>query len=210
MEYSLSLIIGYLIGSIPAAYLLTKKTKGLDITNEGSGNVGAMNTYEVTNSRTLGITVLVIDALKGLLSVLIPLWIFPAEFSIAAIGLMGAVFSHCYNPWIDFKGGRGLATSAGGIAIILPHLLIIWLIFWVILYMWRKNIHFANILTSVLTLFLSLNVSFIAYNYTYPRAESVFEFVLFITGIFLLILIRHIDPLRELIKNPRFLLGKRR
>jgi acyl phosphate:glycerol-3-phosphate acyltransferase len=210
MEYSVSLIIGYLIGSIPAAYLLIKKTKGVDITQEGSGNVGAMNAYDITNSRSLGIAVLIIDALKGVLSVVIPLWIFPLEFSVAAIGLIGAVFSHCYNPWLDFKGGRGLAASAGGIAVILPHLLVIWLIFWLILYVWKKNIHFANILTSLLSLFLALNTASIAFKYTYPRAESMFEFVLFITSLFLLILIKHIDPLREIMKNPKFLLRNRR
>jgi acyl phosphate:glycerol-3-phosphate acyltransferase len=209
MEYSISLIIGYLIGSVPAAYLLAKR-RGIDITETGSGNVGAMNTYEVTNSHSLGIAVLIIDALKGALSVYIPLWIFSFEFSIAGIGLLGAVFSHCFNPWLDFKGGRGLAASAGGIAIILPYLLLVWLILWAIAYFWRKHIHFANITASVLSLFLLLNVSSIAFKYTYPRAESVFELVLFVTGLFLIILIRHIEPLRDIIKNPRFLTRNRR
>jgi acyl phosphate:glycerol-3-phosphate acyltransferase len=210
MEYSLSLIIGYLIGSIPAAYLLIKKTKGVDITNSGSGNVGALNAYEVTNSRGLGVAVLIIDAIKGLLAVYIPLMIFPIEFSVAATGLLGAVFSHCFNPWLNFKGGRGLATSAAGIAIMLPYLLVVWLILWAINYFWKKDIHFANIFTTILTLFLTLNLAPIAFKYTYPRAESVFELVLFTVALFLLILIKHIDPLRELIKNPQFLLRKRR
>jgi acyl phosphate:glycerol-3-phosphate acyltransferase len=173
MEYSVSIIIGYFIGSLPAAYLLLKRTKGVDITTSGTGNVGAMNAYEVTNSRLLGILVLIFDALKGVLSVLVPLWIFPFEFSVAAIGLLGAVFSHCFNPWLGFKGGRGLAASAGGIAVILPYLLIVWLVLWMIIYYWRKNIHFANILTSVLSLFLTYNLASTAYKYTYPRAESI-------------------------------------
>jgi acyl phosphate:glycerol-3-phosphate acyltransferase len=210
MEYSFSLVIGYLIGSVPAAYLLLKKTKGIDITSSGTGNVGAMNTYEITNSRTLGIIVLIIDLLKGIFSVLVPIWIFPGEFSVAAISLIGAVFSHCFNPWLDFKGGRGLATSAGGIAFILPHLLVIWLILWLVAYTWRKNIHFANILTTLLTLFLTYSLASIAFKYTNPRAESVFELVLFTTGLFLIILIKHIDPLREIIKNPSFLTRRRR
>ena len=70
MEYLLSSIIGYLFGSIPTAYLLLKRTRGIDITNAGTGNVGAMNSYEVTNSKSIGIIVLLIDFLKGMIPAL--------------------------------------------------------------------------------------------------------------------------------------------
>jgi len=60
MEYLLSSVIGYLLGSIPTAYIFLQKVKGLDITKEGSGNVGAMNSFEVSNSKFVGISVLFI------------------------------------------------------------------------------------------------------------------------------------------------------
>ena len=54
MDILLSAFIGYIIGSIPTAYLILKKKSGLDIRNEGSGNVGTLNSYEVTNSKKIG------------------------------------------------------------------------------------------------------------------------------------------------------------
>lgn len=57
MEYIFSFLIGYLSGSIPTAYLILKKVKGIDITIAGSGNVGAMNSFEVTKSKWLGFLV---------------------------------------------------------------------------------------------------------------------------------------------------------
>jgi acyl phosphate:glycerol-3-phosphate acyltransferase len=210
MEYGFSLIIGYLAGSIPAAYLILKKTRGIDITAAGSGNVGAMNAYEVTDSKFLGILVLIVDAIKGFLSVFIPLLIFPNEFTPAAIGLLAAVFSHCYNPWLDFKGGRGLATAAGGAIFIFPMMLLIWLILWAIVFFLKKDIHFGNIAASVLSIFVIFNLSSLAYKYTNPKAESVSEIVVFTAALLILILIRHIEPLKDLLKNPKFMYRKRR
>ncbi|MCK7524443.1 MAG: glycerol-3-phosphate acyltransferase [Ignavibacteriales bacterium] len=124
MEYLLSSIIGYLFGSIPTAYLLLKRTRGIDITNTGTGNVGAMNSYEVTNSKSIGIIVLLIDFLKGMIPALGVLYLLQNSFLIASLSVLFAIFSHCFNPWLNFKGGRGLATAAGGSAIIFPFLLI--------------------------------------------------------------------------------------
>jgi acyl phosphate:glycerol-3-phosphate acyltransferase len=210
MEYSISLITGYLIGSIPFAYLILKKARGIDITQTGTGNVGAMNSYEVTNSKALGLLVLVLDLLKGFLSIYIPSVFFPGEFSASAVSLLAAVFSHCFNPWLQFKGGRGLATAAGGILFIFPLLLVIWIILWTIIYLWKRDIHLGNLAATLLSLFLTYNLAPIAYKYTYPKVQSVPELVVFATGLFILILIRHIDPLKELIRNPKILYRKRR
>ena len=68
MEYLLSAIIGYFFGSIPSAYLILKKKKGIDITSAGTGTVGAMNSYEVTNSKSIGLLVLFLDFIKPLSS----------------------------------------------------------------------------------------------------------------------------------------------
>ncbi len=116
MEYLISSVAGYLFGSLPTAYLVLKRSKNIDITESGTGNVGAMNSYEITNSKMIGILVFLIDALKGILSVILMKIIFPGEFVFPALALVFAVFSHCFNPWLKFKGGRGLATAAGGVA----------------------------------------------------------------------------------------------
>ena len=210
MEYNISLLIGYLIGSVPFGFILLKKTHGLDITETGTGNVGAMNSYEITNSRLLGLLVLILDASKGVLSVYIPVLLFPADFTMSALALLGAVFSHCYNPWLKFKGGRGLATAAGGALLMLPIMLLSWLILWAIVYFMRRDIHVGNIMASVLSLLLFINISPIAYRYTYPEANSASELVIFMPALMLLILVRHVDPLRELLKNSSFLNRKRK
>ena len=133
MEFLFSALIGYLLGSFPTAFLILKKSKGINITERGSGNVGAMNSFEVSNSKVIGLVVLVIDALKGLLSVYLPLLFFQVNFMPPAIALFFAVFAHCFNPWLNFKGGRGLATAAGGASLLFPFALVVWGILWLCL-----------------------------------------------------------------------------
>ena len=201
MEYLISSIIGYLLGSIPTAFIFLKKTKGLDITNEGSGNVGAMNSFEITNSKMMGISVFLVDFFKGIASVLLPQILFPGEFIFAAISLLFAVFSHCYNPWIKFKGGRGLATAAGGAAFLFPFLLVVWGVLWVIFYVMRKDILFANISSTVFSIFVVFGTSNIAVKYAFPKPVNIPELMLISTAVLLIIFIKHIEPLKELIAS---------
>ena len=199
MEYLISSTIGYLLGSFPSAYILLKMTKGTDITKEGSGNVGAMNSFEVTNSKMIGISVFLLDFLKGIASVLIPKFIFPDEFSYPAISLLFAVFSHCYNPWLNFKGGRGLSTAAGGAAFLFPFLLGVWAVLWAIVYVMRKNIILANISSTVLSLFVVFGTSDIAVKYAFPQPVNSGLLLLVSSAVLIIIFIKHVEPLKELI-----------
>jgi len=201
MEYLLSSIIGYLFGSIPTAYLLLKKTKGIDITESGTGNVGAMNSYELTNSKLIGIIVLIIDFLKGMLPALIVLFLIESSFFIASLSVLFAVFSHCFNPWLGFKGGRGLATAAGGNAIIFPFLPIAWIVFYILVYVLKKDIHVANIFATVLSLISVLTFYGYAIQFAYPKPVFVDELLLFTSAGLLIIFIKHIEPLKEIISN---------
>lgn len=201
MEYFLAAITGYLLGSLPTAYLLLKKSKGIDITKSGSGNVGAMNSYEITNSKVTGIIVLLIDALKGILSVFILLTIYPGDFSYPALALIFAVFSHCFNPWINFNGGRGLATAAGGALVIFPFMIAVWLILWLIVYVMKKDILLSNIASTILSLLLTFSSANIAIKYANPLPESVSVLLFFTTSVLLIIFIKHIEPLKEFINN---------
>jgi glycerol-3-phosphate acyltransferase PlsY len=201
MEYLLSSIIGYLFGSIPTAYILLKKTKGIDITNTGTGNVGAMNSYEVTNSKSIGIIVLLIDFLKGMIPAIIVLYLFESSFFIASLSVLFAIFSHCFNPWLGFKGGRGLATAAGGTAVIFPFLLAAWIVFWILVYLIKKDIHIANIFATVLSLLSVLGFHSYVIQFAYPQPVIVNELLLFTSAGLLIIFIKHIDPLKEIISN---------
>lgn len=208
MEYLVSSISGYLLGSIPTAYILLKKTKGIDITKSGSGNVGAMNSYEITNSKSTGIIVLIIDALKGFLSVFLLTFLFPNNFGYPAIALIFAVLSHCFNPWLNFKGGRGLATAAGGAIFIFPFMLAAWLLLWAIIYIMKKDILVANIAATILSLMVSFASSNIAIKYSYPMPESISVLMIFTSSILIIIFIKHIDPLKEILRDKNFLVKR--
>jgi len=201
MEYLLSSLIGYLFGSIPTAYLLLKKTKGIDITTSGTGNVGAMNSYEVTNSKTIGIIVLIIDFLKGLIPAIIVLYFFESSFLIASLSVLFAIFSHCFNPWLGFKGGRGLATAAGGNAVIFSFLPVAWIVSWILVYLIKKDIHIANIFATILSLISVLTFHRYIIQFAYPQPVLVNELLLFTSAGLLIIFIKHIEPLQEIISN---------
>ena len=201
MEYLLSSVIGYLFGSIPTAYLLLKKTKGIDITNAGTGNVGAMNSYEVTNSKSIGIIVLLIDFLKGMIPALGVLLLLENSFLMASLAVLFAIFSHCFNPWLNFKGGRGLATAAGGSAIIFPFLPVAWIVFYILVYLIKKDIHIGNIFATVLSLLAVLGFHSYVIKYSYPQPVLVNELLLFTSAGLLIIFIKHIEPLKEIISN---------
>lgn len=203
MEYLLSALIGYAFGSIPTAYILLKRKKNLDITKAGSGNVGAMNTYEVSKSKKLGAVVLIVDLLKGASAAIISLLIFSNIFIYPALSVLFAVFAHCFNPWINFNGGRGLATAAGGSAVIFPYLLIVWLILWAIFYIMRKDIHFANIGAIVMSVLLTFSTADIAVKYTYLKGVSSSNLIVITTAAMMIIFIKHINPLKELIEKQK-------
>lgn len=206
MEYLISSTIGYLFGSFPSAYIFLKKIKGIDVTKEGTGNVGAMNSFEITNSKLIGFAVFLVDFFKGTASVLIPSLLYPDEFIFPGVSLLFAVLSHCYNPWIKFKGGRGLATAAGGSVLIFPFLLVVWAVLWVIFYIMRKNILFGNINATVFSLLVLFGSNEVAAKYAFPQPKSVDTIVAISCSILIVIFIKHIEPLQELImefKNNR-------
>lgn len=182
--------LSYLIGSIPFAFLLLKALTGKDIRTLGSGNVGAMNSYDVTGSKTIGIAVGVLDALKGVAAVLIAQTYFSDGLSgKAALGpKMWATFfvtlGHCYNLWLGFKGGRGLATAAGASLLFMPSLVIAWLIVWVAAWFYSRKIHFCNISATACVILIV------------PLFEPV-EAIVFIVSLAGLILLRHRDVMKE-------------
>ena len=201
MEYLISILLGYLIGSVPTAYLVLKKSKNMDITSEGSGNVGAMNTFEVTNSKLIGIIVLIIDLLKGMLPIFILKIFSMNDFPLLSVALIACVFSHCYNPWLKLKGGRGLASAAGGAAIIFPFALAVWVILWMIFYLMKKDITIANVVATIMTLILTVTSVSTAIKYAFPTPDSEAILVLFSLGLLLIILSRHTEPIHELLES---------
>jgi glycerol-3-phosphate acyltransferase PlsY len=202
-------IIFYLIGSIPNAYLLTR-SRNIDITKAGSGNVGALNSYEVTKSKTIGILVLLFDLLKGFLPAFILTGLFEVPLNLALLPLIMLIAGHNFSIWLKFKGGRGLATAAGICIAVNFWLLIFWAALFLICFAIKRNVHIGNVVATVL---LPLTIIFtsdflIKFNYDYSNSPELINYhsaALFtlIASISILILIKHIKPVVELIKKSK-------
>jgi glycerol-3-phosphate acyltransferase PlsY len=109
----LGMLLGYLIGSIPTAYIFGRMSKGIDIRQHGSGNVGATNVFRVLGKGP-GITVLLLDILKGVIAVaLIPDILGFTETLYRVLFAVVVVCGHNWTVFLKFKGGKGIATSFG-------------------------------------------------------------------------------------------------
>ncbi len=114
-------LLAYVVGATPFGFL-AGKLRGIDIRQHGSGNIGATNVLR-TLGKPVGITVLALDVLKGLLPVLLAKSV--SDSSIIHIAsAMAAILGHNYTFWLGFKGGKGIATTAGAILPIMPYALI--------------------------------------------------------------------------------------
>lgn len=112
-----SIIIGYLIGSIPFGLVLSALFGYGDIRKIGSGNIGATNVLR-TGNKPLALATLLLDSGKGAIAVGAGLLLFPGVMPVA-VGL-AAIFGHCFPVWLKFKGGKGVATTLGTLLAAVP------------------------------------------------------------------------------------------
>ncbi len=112
------LVAGYLCGSVPFGLLIARRFTGVDVRQQGSGNIGATNVARVVGKK-LGALVLALDALKGAAPVLAARLLVAGPWWHAAVAL-AAVLGHVFPVWLRFKGGKGVATAAGVLAVLLP------------------------------------------------------------------------------------------
>jgi glycerol-3-phosphate acyltransferase PlsY len=107
----LLIIFAYILGSIPTGLLLSRALAGKDPRQQGSRNIGATNVMR-TVGKALGVITLFGDVLKGLIPVVIALWLVKDQAWIAGTGL-AALVGHCFPVYLRFKGGKGVATALG-------------------------------------------------------------------------------------------------
>lgn len=159
--YLFTAIAGYLLGSIPTGYLVGK-ARGVDIRTTGSGNIGATNVFR-TLGKPAGIFVLIFDGLKGYAACA---WLadfvfryYVTRYDAAASGNfhdvlkiaggVSAVLGHNYTCWLKFKGGKGIATSAGMLAALVPLAFVVLLVIWVLVFAASRYVSVASITVSV-------------------------------------------------------------
>jgi len=156
----IALLASYLIGSIPTAFLFGKFLKGIDIRKEGSGNVGATNALRVLGKKA-GITVLILDILKGLVVVsflgdffLSKELLYPAQNLRIIMGLT-CICGHNWTIFLRFRGGKGIATSLGvllGLALRINGLYIvigILVFIWFFVFFLSKIVSLASIIAAI-------------------------------------------------------------
>ena len=134
MENLVFYVIAYLLGGIPFGYLLAKQY-GVNVKEHGSGNIGATNVLRVLKEfkpkvakKVAGIT-LGFDALKGAIVILMAKFMgmsLETQYAIAVFAVIG----HCFSPFLKFEGGKGVATTAGVLLVLLPIETIIGLVVW--------------------------------------------------------------------------------
>jgi len=196
----ISIFAGYLVGSIPTAYLVVRLKAGLDVRTKGSRNVGALNAYNVTQSKKIGMVVGILDGLKGLAVALVAGQLLGGSFWIQSLALSGAIIGHNYPVWLRFHGGRGLSTAAGGSFAIGVSYTIAWCLTWFISSKFINDILNANLVAIILTpiIVMMLPSSWIEALMVREGPATDYRFFSFIlSGI---LLVSHLDVVKILLK----------
>jgi glycerol-3-phosphate acyltransferase PlsY len=160
-----TLLVGsYLLGSIPFGYLAGRLV-GIDIRQAGSGNVGATNVVRVLG-KGYGYPVFALDFLKGFGAVKISMLMAPGQPSewnspeiVGILAAMSSILGHLYPPWLKFKGGKGVATSAGALLALTPVATLIGVAIWIIVFLLTRYVSLASITAAVVLPIVILVVS---------------------------------------------------
>ncbi|MSR20832.1 MAG: glycerol-3-phosphate 1-O-acyltransferase [Gemmatimonadetes bacterium] len=128
MTYVL-LVLAYVSGSIPTSFLIGKVFHGIDLREHGSGNLGATNAFRVLGMKS-ALPVVLVDVAKGFL----PVWLFTdlagAGFGWTLAFGAAAIMGHMFSAWVGFRGGKGIATSAGVFLALAPWAVLGGLLVW--------------------------------------------------------------------------------
>ncbi len=128
-------LLGYLIGGIPFGYALMKIFYGMDITKIGSGGIGATNVLRalqskgVSNAKQMALLVLILDLFKGMFAVSLSKW-FGLDYSLQWMVAIASILGHCYSPFLNFNGGKGVSTIMGSVVLLIPIESLIGLVVW--------------------------------------------------------------------------------
>ena len=198
------LVASYLLGSIPFGYL-AGRIAGIDIRQAGSGNIGATNVVRVLGKR-YGYPVFFLDFFKGLGAVEIaiafaraarPEWGSPEVYGILAA--FASVIGHSFPPWLKFRGGKGVATSAGALFGLMPLAMLIGVAIWIVVFWLTRFVSLASLVTAIT---LPLVIAILT-RLNEGRAKALFYSALCIAAV---VVWQHRSNLSRLIRGrePRF------
>ena len=183
-------LAGYLLGSIPSAVLIARR-KGIDILKAGSGNPGATNVRRVIGKRE-GALCLVLDTLKGFLAAgmpMIPVLHTSEPATLGIIGLMAALLGHSFSVFLKFKGGKGVAVTAGGLFALVPLIMFTGGLIWLAVFFTTRYVSLASIA-------LGLSLPLICLIFQLPREQTLLCLLLAI-----IIIVRHRTNIQRLLRG---------
>ena len=146
MNQVIAMVLAYLLGSIPFAYI-AGRLHGVDLRTVGSGNLGATNVFR-TLGRTVGITVMVLDIAKGAAAVLVADWLAGGPWWPIAAGAL-AILGHVFPVWTGFKGGKGVAVGAGALVGLVPAASAVLIVLWVLIVLLTRYVSVASIVAAL-------------------------------------------------------------
>jgi glycerol-3-phosphate acyltransferase PlsY len=192
-------LIGYLFGSFPAGYF-AGRLAGVDVRTVGSGNIGATNVLRALGKKW-GYPVFAIDALKGFAAVraaffLVKYWDGAKPYGeyLAILAAMMAVAGHTFPVWLGFKGGKGVATSAGALIGLMPLAVPLVFLVWVVVFETTRYVSLASIIAAIS---LPIVAGLLAH-WKFVDTPALIYFSLLIT---LLVLWRHRSNFSRLLKG---------
>lgn len=146
----LAFAVGYLLGSVPFGFLIGR-ARGVDVRKQGSGNIGATNVWRVLG-RPWGIATFLLDFAKAPAAIALALWLLArggagpeAATWLKIAAFAGAIVGHNYPAWLGFRGGKGIASSAGGLLVLMPTAFLVVVATWGLLFLATRIVSVASI-----------------------------------------------------------------
>jgi glycerol-3-phosphate acyltransferase PlsY len=187
-------IVAYLLGSIPFAYL-AGRTRGIDIRTVGSKNVGASNVFRELG-KGIGIAVMALDIAKGLVAVLIADALTSSPWPLIAAA--AAILGHVFPVWLRFKGGKGVAVAGGAVIGLAPLPALIVLVLWIVIVATTRYVSVGSIVGAAV-------FPFLVFAFGAPWPTVVFAFLAAV-----MVILRHRTNIRRLAHGQEHRLDFRR
>ena len=203
------LIIGYFIGNIETGYIFGKLNK-MDIRNYGSGNAGATNTLRVLGAKA-GLVVFLGDFCKSLIPCLVVRFIFRDNVSLSYIYMLyiglGVVLGHNFPFYLGFKGGKGVASTAGIILALDIRIALVCLIVFIITVAITRYVSLGSIF--VMIILIGMSHFFVKFSYGFGDGASPMEFRLLTAAVGLLSIFMHRANIKRLLGGTENKIGKK-
>jgi len=207
--YIVAVLINYLIGSIPFAYIIPLKVSGKDIRLIGSGNVGATNVYRAIGP-IWGVVVFLLDMLKGYIAAYISTMIITKEqFTIKLTGfsvnheiillsvIIWAVIGHIFPVFLGFMGGKGVSTSCGIFICLIPHAMEVTMVIWILV---TSISRYVSLGSMVGALFFPILVYYFGGSVVITTFSTLISIIIFLT---------HLGNIKRIISGEELRIGER-